>query len=96
MAFFIPMQAFMIAFLLALAMVTAWPGSILAQTLPFTDSGPTVPEEQPATVARELEPGEEQAIKRRLEEIFSNLEGLDGVQVEVRSGVVELSGEVLS
>lgn len=39
---------------------------------------------------------QDQAIQHRLEQIFSELEGAEGVRVDVRSGVVSLTGEVPS
>lgn len=49
---------------------------------------------QPVEV--ETSPEEDRAIEARLEEIYSSLAALQGIEVEVRSGVVHLSGEVLS
>lgn len=51
---------------------------------------------EPAAVSQAADPAEDRAIERRLRAIFANLEGLRGVRVQVRSGVVELSGEALS
>ncbi|MGE0683491.1 MAG: mechanosensitive ion channel domain-containing protein [Candidatus Binatia bacterium] len=53
--------------------------------------------EEPAPkISAQATPEQDQAIERRLEEIFSELEGAEGVRVTVRSGVVSLTGEVLS
>lgn len=76
----------------------------LALSLPCLGQIPGLPqapapaeEEGPAEpVEVESSPREDRAIEGRLEEIYSSLEALQGVQVEVRSGVVHLSGEVLS
>lgn len=64
--------------------------------LPQTSS-PEAAQERPAEpVEVESSPAEDRAIEGRLEEIYSSLAALQGVEVEVRSGVVHLSGEVLS
>ena len=47
-------------------------------------------------ISAKTTPEQDQAIERRLEQIFSELEGVEGVRVDVRSGVVALTGEVLS
>lgn len=53
--------------------------------------------EEPAPkISAKATPEQDQAIERRLEEIFSQLEGVKGVQVTVHSGVVTFTGEVVS
>jgi small conductance mechanosensitive channel len=58
------------------------------------------PEPPPASQAPRIETASgtatDQAIERRLRGIFDELDGLGGVRISVRGGVVELSGEVLS
>ncbi|MGE0822141.1 MAG: mechanosensitive ion channel domain-containing protein [Candidatus Binatia bacterium] len=49
-----------------------------------------------AKIAAKTTREEDQAIRHRLEEIFSELEGVEGVRITVRSGVVSLTGEVVS
>lgn len=54
-------------------------------------------EERPAEpVDVESTPAEDRALAERLREIYASIEALQDVRVEVRSGVVRLSGEVLS
>lgn len=48
------------------------------------------------TIASETTPAQDRAIERRLEEIFSEVEGTEGIRVEAHSGVVVLRGEVLT
>lgn len=71
-------------------LLAGWNGALAQEDAP-APSGPA-----PVPVAQDAAPGEDQAIRRRLREIFDNLEGLAGVRIEVRAGVVALSGEVLS
>ena len=66
-----------------------------SQAIPSPESKATKDEAKPKISAKAT-PEQDQAIERRLEEIFSELEGAEEVQVSVRSGVVVLSGEVLS
>ena len=53
-------------------------------------------EEAEPKISPQSRPEQDQAIERRLEEIFSELEGSEGISVDVRAGVVSLGGEVLS
>jgi len=53
-------------------------------------------ETPPATVDARSDPEQDRAIERRLREIYAAVDGLEGVSVVVGSGVVHLSGEVLS
>lgn len=83
--------------LLLAALLPALPAHGQIPALP--QSAPAAEEEaetpsQPVEV--ETAPGEDQAIERRLEQIYSSLADLQTVEVTVRSGVVRLSGEVLS
>ena len=66
-----------------------------SQAIPSPESNATKEEAQPKISAKAT-PEQDQAIERRLEQIFSELEGAEEVQVSVRSGVVVLSGEVIS
>lgn len=78
--------------------------SSLVLALPCRGQVPGLPQAPaPAEESRRGEPvevasspAEDRAIERRLAEIYSSLEALRGIEVEVRSGVVHLSGEVLS
>lgn len=65
------------------------------------DIGPVTPAAPPSTTAApSIDPtaGAEtdRAIERRLRGIYAELEGLEGLRIAVRGGVVDLSGEVLS
>lgn len=53
-------------------------------------------DEPAAKVSTKATPEQDQLIESRLQQIFSELEGAEGVQVNVRSGVVALTGEVVS
>lgn len=68
----------------------------LAQELPLTGAPPIKDEEPTATIAREAGPAEDRAIERRLRAIFTTLEELKDIQVDVQAGVVKLTGEVPS
>ncbi|MGB7950343.1 MAG: BON domain-containing protein, partial [Candidatus Binatia bacterium] len=68
----------------------AWP-----QGIELYKSKPVQDEPAPKVSAR-TSPEEDRAIENRLQEIFSELEGAEEVQVTVRSGVVSLAGEVPS
>jgi small conductance mechanosensitive channel len=59
-------------------------------------SSPQAAEGPSEPVEVETSPEEDRAIEARLEEIYSSLAALQGIEVDVRSGVVHLSGEVLS
>ena len=50
----------------------------------------------PGTVEAEATPEDDLEIEERLREIYSTVAGLEGIEPEVRSGVVVLSGEALS
>lgn len=71
-------------------------------TQPTWSQGVQVPQakqakEEPAPkISAKVAPEQDQAIERRLVEIFSELEGAQEVGVSVRSGIVVLTGEVLS
>ena len=54
------------------------------------------PEAAPPKISAASSPGQDRALERRLRGIFSEIRGAEGIEVEVRSGVVELSGSVLS
>jgi len=69
---------------------SAWP-----QALQLPEPKPSKEEAAPK-ISTEAKPEQDKAIARRLQEIFSELEGAEGVRVSVRSGVVVLTGEVLS
>ena len=58
---------------------------------------PAVENEEPAReISQASSKTEDRAIEKRLLEIFGQVEGLGSVSVEVRAGVIRLSGEVLS
>jgi small conductance mechanosensitive channel len=59
-------------------------------------SSPQAAEGPSEPVEVETSPEEDRAIEARLEEIYSSLAALQDIEVDVRSGVVHLSGEVLS
>lgn len=53
-------------------------------------------EAAPEAVEARSDPRQDAEIERRLREIYATVDGLGGVAVEVRSGVVSLAGEVLT
>jgi small conductance mechanosensitive channel len=61
-------------------------------------SAPVPRKEPPAerTIASETTPAEDRRIERRLEEIYGEVEGAEGIRVEARAGGVVLRGEVLT
>ena len=66
-----------------------------SQGIQFPEPKPSKEEAAPK-ISAEAKPEQDKAIERRLQQIFSELEGAEGVRVSVRSGVVVLAGEVLS
>jgi small-conductance mechanosensitive channel len=73
--------------------------AISAAAQDLTDLGAgseTQPAPAQGSIQVESTPGDDRAIAQRLRRIFRAVEGLDEVEVSVSSGVVELSGEVLS
>jgi len=77
----------------ALCAVDAQPAWSQAEQLP--EPKPSQEEAAPKISAK-TSPQQDRAIERRLQQIFSALEGAEDVQVSVRAGVVVLTGEVLS
>lgn len=76
-------------------------GSCITEPALSQPTGLSVPkppgeEEAAPKIAAKSTPEDDRAIERRLEQIFSEIEGAEGVRVSVRSGVVVLDGEVLS
>lgn len=69
---------------------------------PASSQVPQLPESKPVEegparkISAQTTRGQDQAVERRLREIFSELEGANRVGVEVRSGVVTLTGQVSS
>lgn len=62
---------------------------------------PEAPAEEPAgpapgSIAAAVDPATDRLVQRRLAEVYSAVEGLEGITVEVDSGVVRLGGEALS
>ena len=53
------------------------------------------PVETPAAIAVDTDPSSDAAIARRIEALYGEIAGLDGVRVAVESGVVTLSGTVV-
>lgn len=53
-------------------------------------------EAEPEKISTTAGPEQDQAIERRLEDIFANIEGLERIRIDVRAGVVSLTGEALS
>lgn len=87
------MHLAILKFLFALAiLLTAQPGA--AQDLPSTSSEEPAQEEVPAPIRLAAPPDEQLAA--RLRGIYSRLEGLAGVQVQVSQGVVRLTGTALT
>jgi small-conductance mechanosensitive channel len=80
--------------LLALALMMATVAAAYAQV----PGAPAPKKEAPAerVIASETTPAQDRAIERRLQEIYAELEGAQGIAVEARSGVVVLRGEVLT
>ena len=81
------------AALIAMCSFSAPPAWSQAISLPESKAAK---EEAKPKISAKATPEQDQAIERRLEQIFSELEGAEEVQVTVRSGVFVLSGEVLS
>lgn len=54
------------------------------------------PAGDPGSVDLAPDPDTDEVIGERLEAIYAELDGLDGVEIEVRSGIVHLTGEVLT
>lgn len=87
------MPARHLAPLLALLLL---PSPAVAQ-IPAQPPEPAIVESPAAgPVEARTDAADDAAIEERLEEIFATVDGLQGVRVEVTSGVVELSGEALS
>lgn len=84
------MTRFLLALLVTLASVANAYGQV--------PGAPAPKKEAPAerTIASQTTPAQDRAIERRLEEIYAELEGAQGISVEARSGVVVLRGEVLT
>lgn len=85
-----------LVFAAALSMACTFVGtSARAQKLDLPE--PKSAKEEPAPkISTETTPQQDQAIERRLQQIFSEIEGAEDVRVSVRSGVVILTGEVLA
>jgi small-conductance mechanosensitive channel len=82
------------------ALALSLPGAILAgpagsQPLQLPEAKSSKEEPAPK-IAAEATPEQDRAIERRLREIFSEIDGTEAIQVAARSGVVVLSGEVVS
>lgn len=57
----------------------------------------SAPAQPPATViSQQSTPQADELIKKRLKDIFRHIEGLENLQVNVKAGVVELTGEALN
>ncbi len=67
-----------------------------AQELPNLDAPAAERDGSARSIAQASSKAEDRAIEERLREIFGQVEGLGAVAVEVNSGVIRLSGEVLS
>ncbi len=80
---------------LAAALAALLAAAAAAQDLPGLGAG-DAPEPPQRTIAQSHSPADDRALARRLREIYAQVEGLAGVEVEVGAGVVRLSGEVLS
>ena len=83
--------------------VTAWRAAILLVALTLASAAAEEAgrsESHPETTVPRIDTtsgaATDRAVERRLRGIFDELEGLGGVRIVVRGGVVELSGEVLS
>lgn len=80
----------------ALCMACAFAAtSARAQKLDMPEPKPAKEEPAPK-ISTQTKPQEDEAIERRLQQIFAEIEGAEDVRVTVRSGVVILTGEVLS
>lgn len=67
-----------------------------AQIPGLTESEEPAAEAPAEPVEARADPGQDREIERRLEEIYATIGGLENVRVEVSSGIVSLSGEVLT
>jgi len=93
----LPFRAPALAAILAAHLCTA---PLAAQEVPGLPGAGEAAEEPagpaPGTVEAEATPENDREIEERLREIYATVEGLEGVEPEVRSGVVVLTGEALS
>lgn len=64
--------------------------------IPDLSGSEPAPEPIDTTITTELDPAQDEAIAKRLAATYDQLDDLADVEVEVRAGVVRLSGEVLS
>jgi hypothetical protein len=84
--------------LLPLLLAAPSPPAAQEQLLPAAPAEPAPGAEPapPPTIDPEADAGDDAAIERRLRAIYGNIDGLGGVVVRVRAGVVDLRGEVAS
>lgn len=81
----------------ALFLLLLLPLSSAAAQIPGLQDEPAGDEpDAGAPVAARTDPEADAAVERFLEQVYATVEGLEGIEVEVQAGVVDLSGEVLS
>lgn len=88
--------AFFLAIPILLLPGTIDPVAGQTEAIDALSGGPEEPLENDAdgTIALETTPADEDAIAKRLKEIFANLDGLDQVTIEMSAGLVEIGGDV--
>lgn len=72
------------------------PGLAINNLMEAADTSQSEKTAKNAEISNQTDSLEDQRIKKRLKEIFSNIDGLDKINVSVESGIVELSGKVLT
>ncbi len=94
----VPATGLALKIALPIAMLAlALPNALPAQTLDDLSAiAAEAVEPKPNSIAQTRSPGEDQRLAARLTEIFTQVEGLGSVSIDVRSGVVVLSGVVFS
>ncbi len=82
---------------LGLLLLLCWQSSAWAQSIPGITEPATEPKSQPAAEIIETDEDErpsDDQIRKRLTDIYTNLPGMDDVQVDVSQGVIFLTGTV--
>ncbi len=84
------------ALTLALLVVATRPPAATGQELLGLGQPPAAAEEPARAIAPTSSARDDVALGKRLSEIYAQVDGLEGVVIDVRAGVVNLSGEVVS
>lgn len=83
------------AFGLGIMMIVMIPATAQA-LLPETNSTAEAEDSSNEKISPDAGPEDDRAIERRLRDVVSKIEGLEGIELEVAAGVVTLRGEALS